>query len=426
MIHRVADVIVIGAGLAGLTAAWQVASRGKRVRVVSKGWATTHWHSGCIDVLGYLDQASATPCKSPAVAVEHLIRTNPSHPYALTGLGGIDEAVEALRKLCGEAGYPLHGSFEKNWFLPSAVGAVRPTCLAPKTMIAGDLRRKDPMLIVGFQQLKALYARLAADNLQAQGIQARGVTLDLDRLQQRRYLTTSIVAEMFDSTPLMNELAEALKPHLGDAKRVGFPAVLGLRHPLTVLRTLEKKLNRPVFEIPTLPPSVPGMRLHLVLKQAVTRQGGQVFDGMEIIGADVKDDLVSTVYSEAAARRRAQPAQVYLLASGGLLGGGITTDLDGNVRESILDLPVRAPSGRADWFKRDFFDADGHALHRVGVDVDKQFRPVGKHGAPLYANLFAAGTILADCDAIRERSLEGIAVATGFLAGGQAASYDVR
>ncbi|PWH19821.1 MAG: glycerol-3-phosphate dehydrogenase subunit GlpB, partial [Ardenticatenia bacterium] len=47
------DVVVIGAGLAGLTAGWHAAVKGCRVRVVAKGWGTTYWHAGCIDVLGY-------------------------------------------------------------------------------------------------------------------------------------------------------------------------------------------------------------------------------------------------------------------------------------------------------------------------------------------------------------------------------------
>jgi NADPH-dependent 2,4-dienoyl-CoA reductase/sulfur reductase-like enzyme len=46
------NVLVIGAGIAGLTAAWQAVARGRKVRLVAKGWGASHWHSGCIDVLG--------------------------------------------------------------------------------------------------------------------------------------------------------------------------------------------------------------------------------------------------------------------------------------------------------------------------------------------------------------------------------------
>ena len=47
------EVLVLGAGLAGLTAAWQASIQGKKVRLLTKGWGATHWHAGCVDVLGY-------------------------------------------------------------------------------------------------------------------------------------------------------------------------------------------------------------------------------------------------------------------------------------------------------------------------------------------------------------------------------------
>jgi len=48
------DLLVIGAGLAGLSAAIVVAEAGLRVRVVTKGLSALHWAAGTIDLLGYL------------------------------------------------------------------------------------------------------------------------------------------------------------------------------------------------------------------------------------------------------------------------------------------------------------------------------------------------------------------------------------
>ena len=50
------------------------------------------------------------------------------------------------------------------------------------------------------------------------------------------------------------------------------------------------------------------------------------------------------------------------------------------------------------------------------MPVNRQFQPVDANGSPVYANLWAAGGILAHADPIRERSLEGIAIATGIAA----------
>ena len=69
------DVLVVGAGLAGLTAVWQLATQQKKVRLVSKGWGVTHWHSGCIDVLGYYPVDDPEPVASPSVTVLNRSRT---------------------------------------------------------------------------------------------------------------------------------------------------------------------------------------------------------------------------------------------------------------------------------------------------------------------------------------------------------------
>ena len=45
-----ADVVVVGAGLAGMTAAIALADAGARVEVVARGHAATHWTAGGIDV----------------------------------------------------------------------------------------------------------------------------------------------------------------------------------------------------------------------------------------------------------------------------------------------------------------------------------------------------------------------------------------
>ncbi|MGB4975923.1 MAG: FAD-binding protein, partial [Anaerolineae bacterium] len=51
------DLLVIGAGLAGLQAAITAAQAGARVRLIAKGLSATHWAAGTVDVLGYAPAA---------------------------------------------------------------------------------------------------------------------------------------------------------------------------------------------------------------------------------------------------------------------------------------------------------------------------------------------------------------------------------
>jgi glycerol-3-phosphate dehydrogenase subunit B len=175
-------------------------------------------------------------------------------------------------------------------------------------------------------------------------------------------------------------------------------------------------LGRPVFEIPSLPPSVPGIRLHQIFKQAIERQGSFVYDGMEALRAESENGRITAVFTEAAARPRRHRFEKYVLATGGILGGGIVTNIDGEAREVVFDLPVNAPDSRLNWFKRQFMDKEGHPIYRSGLTVNEQFQPMNGNG-PVYENVYAAGTTLAHCEVIRERSFEGVALATGYTVG---------
>lgn len=409
------DVLVIGAGLAGLATAWQASLHGKGVRVIAKGWGATHWHAGCVDVLGYWPVESDTAVPNPSAAIPELLAVNPQHPYALVGLAQLEAALDSLKQVCLEFGYPLGGSLVKNWRLPTAVGAARPTCLAPATMIAGDLDDDAPMLLVGFKQLPDFFAHVAADNLAQQGILARHVTLDLPALAGRNFTTAVNLARFMQQSDFRVAVVQAVKPHLGEAARVGFPAVLGLEEATAVHQDLQSQLGRPVFEIPGLPPSVAGMRLHRILKMAIEKNGGRVYDGMEAIGFEADGGRVTAVYTETSGRPRQHRYDQIVLATGGILGGGIVTNHAGEMCEVIFDLPLHTPENRLAWFRRDFLDKQGHPIYRTGVSVNENFQPM--NGRVVYQNLYAAGNTLAGFDSIVERSFDGVALATGFAVG---------
>jgi glycerol-3-phosphate dehydrogenase subunit B len=55
-------------------------------------------------------------------------------------------------------------------------------------------------------------------------------------------------------------------------------------------------------------------------------------------------------------------------------------------------------------------------VHRAGIEVDADMRPLGRDGRPKSARLFAAGVIVAHQDWIRSRSGAGIAIATAYRA----------
>jgi glycerol-3-phosphate dehydrogenase len=412
-----ADVVVIGAGLSGLFAAWQACLGGLRTKIITKGWGITYWGTGCIDILGYKPPDFTHRIASPANSLGEFIKSYPNHPYALVGMDMLEKAINSFIRLTKEVGYPYFGSIATNLLLPTALGAVRPTCLAPMSMIAGDASQPSPMLIVGFSCFLDFYPGLIVDNLNKQGILAREIMLDLKSLQTRKFLSGMVLARLFDDQEFRQEVIDALKPKLGNIARIGFPAVLGLYKTTEVLRHLESSLGVPTFEIPGLPPSIPGIRLHNMLVSAIEINQGVIYTGMRVSSASIENEKITTVSSEAAARQIAHSAKNFILATGGILGSGIVVNENGYAQETVFGLPIKIPQIRSHWFQDQFLSHESHPIHNIGLHVNSDLQPLSDTDQLYYQNIYAVGNIIGHCDPIRERSLEGIALATGFKIG---------
>jgi glycerol-3-phosphate dehydrogenase subunit B len=447
------DTIVIGAGLAGLMSALSLAEAGQRVLVLAKGQGATHWSAGCVDVWG--DAAS------PLEALGLLRDQQPDHPYNLVGPEAVGAALARLRAVCAAAGYPLAGGLGRNVLLPTALGALRPTCLLPATMAAGDarllprtegrgLRTASParheqrdgsradkadttgtqssvlstqssILVAGFRELRDFFPPLIAANLRAQGIAADGAYLEMPPAPRRLDFATASLARLFDDAVFRAHVGRQLRAlaRAHGARVIALPAVLGLREPLAAVRDLQTASGALVFEIPTLPASVPGMRLYGLLAAAIERAGGRIQLNAEVVSGAAdpgRPARLARVYTRAAARLQEHRASAFVLATGGIAGGGVRADHTGALRETALGLPLRAPHSRAEWLDARFLSEAGHPIFRSGVAADASLRPLGHSGEAIYENVRVAGAALAGADPVREGCYEGLALATGWAA----------
>ena len=104
-----------------------------------------------------------------------------------------------------------------------------------------------------------------------------------------------------------------------------------------------------------------------------------------------------------------------ILATGRFFGKGLHADRTA-IRETLFDLPVDQPPQRDEWHHKDLLHPAGHAINRAGLAVDDCFRPVDVNGRRVYARLFAAGSILAHQDWVREKSGSGLAIGSAYAA----------
>jgi glycerol-3-phosphate dehydrogenase subunit B len=400
------DAVVIGTGTAGLVAATRLAQGGARVAVVAKGVGSTHLAPATIDVLGYApDRVDA-----PGAALDQLIAAQPDHPYALIGAEVVADALSWFAQLVPSGplpGYVYGGSLERNQLLPTAVGALRPSALVPETMANGEASGLKRVCIVGTPALRDFHPALCAANLARAGIEARSVNLELKL--ERADMNTLGIARRFDDEKWRRQFCAELSMTLRADEAVGLPAMLGLRDPHEVLADVEHRLGRRVFEIPTLPPSVPGMRLYEILRSALRDAGGRLVIGPEVVSCQRDGDRVTSVATRAAGRDLSYAAPWFVLASGGFASGGIELDSHWATHERLLGLPLRGvPAEGEERFVARYLDEQPMA--RVGVAVDSDLRAEGAE------NVLVAGAALPGAVPWREGSGEGIALASGYRA----------
>ena len=408
-----ADVIVLGAGMAGLVAAVRLAEAGLRVTTVAKGYGSLRLAPATIDILGYRPD----PVDSPAQALPGFAAAHPGHPYAQISPAVLAEAVQWLKDHVDT--YAYVGDPGANMLLPTALGVPRPSAVVPETMAAGDLRSAGSLVIAGFGVLKDFHPALVAENLEA-ATAARGRTVKarpvlLNPPADGADVGALALARRFEDAAFRGAVAAELRTAVAGEEAIGLPAVLGLDQARSVWTELQQATGRPVFEIPTpVPPSVPGLRLARALQERLRRAGGRFVLGAEATGPELRHSELVGVRIRAAARVTPRTCRWVVLATGGLSAGGIEVDVSGTASERALGLPVHAPGpGEAGFLPGYLGD---HPMETAGLRVDGALRPVGPDGEPVYPNVYAAGAVIGGARPWREKSGDGISLSTGYLA----------
>ena len=435
------DVVVVGAGLAGLTCAHALARRGARVIVLAKGLATTHWTAGSIDI-------AAPPGAQTSRAGVRRLAEVVGHPYGVLR-NDVEPALAELGDLLSAAGLPYLGDLDSAIrTVPTGIGGTRAVSILPLSQAdaATPWARDETLIVCGIAGFKDMWSTAVAASLsrpevwawpparrpqnglvpvEAQGgvrddglAPARVVaaTAELPGIAGRHNLTALHLARAFDQ-PAWRETAidaislavDGIRPR--SAARVALPAVLGLRDHGQVLDALRGRLGLPVFELPLVPPSIPGLRLFDALRHALVSAGVRIQIGESVSRFEGEHRRVGLIATPAAAREFAVRAGAVVLATGGVAGGGIVARPEGRLDESVLGLPVDA-APRDDWFSVDPFDLRGHPIEAAGVRTDSQLRPVTPKGRPVLDNVRIVGSLLAGQHWLRERCGDGVAIAS--------------
>ena len=420
---RKTDVLVIGSGLAGLFAALAAANKGAKTKLVFTGQGCLAISGGIIDLLGYDDAGKRIA--DPFAALTSLPE---GHPYALAGADNVKRALEAFREALRAAGLEYKSAADDggkpcNVLAPTIMGTLKPTFLYDSLQSPELLPKAKKALVISAKGFRECRSRLVISQLrrypELEAIDFAEHVLPAPFPEYGRSLSPLDLAHFLDTEQGLKWAGEKLANLGSGYDLVLLPPILGARPDSRIRLEAQRLLGAPFVEMQSTPPGVQGLRLRRALIKQLEDKKVEFYENAEAKSAKIENGSCASVTSVATNRVVEHAPGAVVLATGGVLSGGLALD-QGSCVEPVFGIPIPVPADVEEWSSRDVFGR--HLISSLGLKTDSSLRPVAEGGEALMDNVFVAGRTLGGYDYAREKSGAGVAVATGWLAGENAAA----
>lgn len=405
------DGLVIGGGLAGLSAGIRAQQRGKKVIIVSEGTSSLMFASGGLD-FGQVEQ----------------LQQEAKHPYAILqgqGADGVQRVQgQGVLEIAFDAFQELFPSYEGTWgqtrTMLTPLGTLRETSLLPHGLNAAPLFEAKEIILVEPEGLKDFFPEVVRSNLQKQSPAA---IVTAHKLQAARFaawqakgkpVSSSVFAKFWctnEGQAVLKQLLEELSGRKqADAAVIIFPSLCTML--CSQVDHLVRQASLPVVEISSFPPSPAGQGLLDQLRTKFKALGGEILAGAKVERLETEAGRARLAVVQSKGKQFSLTAKAFVLATGGLFGRGIVAT-PAEVQEMVCGLPLFVP---AEWSRRSFLGEQPYA--HTGIEVDAGLHPCEPGtGTVLLDNVLVAGRSLAHWDPWTQQCGGGVSLASGYRAG---------
>ncbi|MDC2825967.1 glycerol-3-phosphate dehydrogenase subunit GlpB [Rodentibacter pneumotropicus] len=413
------DVAIIGGGLAGLTCGIALQQQGKHCVIINNGQAAMDFASGSFDLLSRLPDGSAVENLKENLTA--LCTALPAHPYSLLGGEQVMSKAQAFETLAQSLNLHLVGSREKNHWRVAGLGSLRGSWLSPNSVPTIEGSESFPhkrIAVLGIEGYHDFQPQLLAANLvlntQFAHCEVTSGFLNIPQLdelrQNAREFRSVNIAQLLEHKLAFDDLVKEIVDAAQGAEAVFLPACFGLENQefMTALRQATKLA---LFELPTLPPSLLGMRQRIQLRRQFESLGGLMMNGDSAVKAHFDGDRVRCIMTRLHNKEEII-ADNFVLASGSFFSKGLMSEFD-RIFEPVFYADITGVQGfnekdRFTWTDHRFSNPQPYQSAGVVINAHCQVQK----GGQFLTNLYAVGNVIGGFNALELGCGSGVAVVT--------------
>lgn len=413
------DVAIIGGGLAGLTCGIALQQRGKHCVIINNGQAAMDFASGSFDLLSRLPDGSAVEnLKENLTALRTAL---PTHPYSLLGEEQVMNKAQEFESLAESLNLHLVGEGEKNHWRVTGLGSLRGTWLSPNsvpTVVGNEPFPHKRIAVLGIEGYHDFQPQLLAANLvlnaQFAHCEVTSGFLNIPQLdelrQNAREFRSVNIAQLLEHKLAFDDLVKEIVDSAQGAEAVFLPACFGLENQ-EFMTALRKATKLALFELPTLPPSLLGMRQRIQLRRRFESLGGLMMNGDSAVKAHFDGDRVRCIMTRLHNEEEIV-ADNFVLASGSFFSKGLMSEFD-RIFEPVFYADITGVQGFDakdcfTWTDNRFSNPQPYQSAGVVINAHCQVQKSGQ----FLTNLYAVGNVIGGFNALELGCGSGVAVVT--------------